>query len=164
MKIEKWFSEKLKSLEDDLEFRLESLILRITEKICIRMEAKKLNRTKLASLLDVSPPAVTKILNGSSNFTLKTLLSLADALDMELNVDFVEKQVTADEQVDVSMISGDGIYIETHGGATFSVNFPGVYYSYATVQSVETTEDADASATAAYTEPISDLDYYRQAA
>jgi len=36
-------------------------------------------------LLDTS---VTKLLNGNSNFTLKTLLKVADALDLKFNVSF----------------------------------------------------------------------------
>ena len=64
----------------------------LTEKICVRMKQKNINRTRLSNLLDVSPPAVTKILNGNSNFTLKTLLSMSDALDLELKIDLVEKK------------------------------------------------------------------------
>ena len=59
------------------------------------MKQKGMNRVKLAQSLNVSPPAVTKILNGTSNFTLKTLLSLADALDFNLKIDFEDKTVSA---------------------------------------------------------------------
>lgn len=91
MNSEKWYKKILKSFEDDLDFRLEKIILDITESISKRMEDKRVNRVKLAELLNVSPPAVTKILNGTSNFTLRTLLSLSDVLDLELNVGFKEK-------------------------------------------------------------------------
>jgi transcriptional regulator with XRE-family HTH domain len=92
MKTKNWFKNKLDSFKDDFEFRLETLILELTEKICVRMEQKKISRTILAELLEVTPAAVTKILNGNSNFTLKTLLSLADALETEIKIDFKEKQ------------------------------------------------------------------------
>lgn len=91
MKTGKWFKRKMESFKDDFNFRLETLILDLTEKICIKMEQKNINRTRLSDLLNVSPPAVTKILNGNSNFTLKTLLSMSDALDLELKIDFVDK-------------------------------------------------------------------------
>jgi len=91
MKIEEWFKKKIEYFAEDFEFRLETLILNITEKICERMQQKKINRTRLAEKLKVSAPAVTKILNGNSNFTLKTLLSVADALDLELKIDFVDR-------------------------------------------------------------------------
>ena len=47
------------------------MILEITEVICQKMAEKKMTRKSLAEKLSISPPAVTKILNGNSNFTLK---------------------------------------------------------------------------------------------
>jgi len=91
MRPGEWFKEKLESLKDDFEFRLETLILDLTEKICARMKQREINRTRLSELLNVSPPAVSKILNGNSNFTLRTLLSLSEALGLDLRIDFVEK-------------------------------------------------------------------------
>lgn len=91
MNTKDWFENKLEELKDDFEFRLEGFILHLTEDICKRMMQKDMNRTDLAQRLDVSRPAVTKILNGSSNFTLRTLLSIADALEYELDINFVEK-------------------------------------------------------------------------
>jgi len=94
MKLEELLIEKIGSYKDDFDFRLESFIFYLTETISKKMKEKSINRSKLAELLGVSPPAVTKILNGNSNFTLKTLLSLADCLDLNLKIDFQEKEVT----------------------------------------------------------------------
>ncbi len=91
MKAKTWFEKKLEQFENDFDFRLESIILDITEKICEKIEQKKINRSEFAEVLGVSKPAVTKILNGSSNFTLRTLLSIADALELNLAVQFEEK-------------------------------------------------------------------------
>lgn len=93
MKMEDLVSKELESYKDDFEFRLESIILELTESICKKMKEKNIGRSKLAQLLGVSPAAVTKILNGNSNFTLKTLLSLADSLDLSLKIDFQEKDL-----------------------------------------------------------------------
>jgi|APFre7841882724_1041349.scaffolds.fasta_scaffold36655_3 transcriptional regulator with XRE-family HTH domain len=93
MKAKKWLSDILKSFEGDLDFRLETLILELTESISKRMKEKNINRTQLAKLLNVSPPAITKILNGTSNFTLRTLLSIANTLNLDLDVNFREKNV-----------------------------------------------------------------------
>lgn len=92
MKTEEWFRKTLETFEEDREFRLETIILNLTEKICQKMRQKKINRTKLAELLGVSPAAVTKILNGNSNFTLKTLVSLSDALGLDLQINFIERK------------------------------------------------------------------------
>lgn len=88
MDTEKWFNEKLTALEDDPDFRLEEVILDLTEQISIRMKEKRMTRAKLAELLGVTPAAVTKLLNGNPNFTLKTLLKVAEALDLKFNASF----------------------------------------------------------------------------
>lgn len=99
--MENWLKKKIEEFKDDFEFRLESLILSITETISKSMKQRKISRTQLAERLNVSPPAVTKILNGSSNFTLKTLLSISDALDMDLVIDFIHKdaEIVIDDEV-----------------------------------------------------------------
>lgn len=101
MSFNNWIKEKLELYKDDFEFRFESLILDITENISEKMLKKNITRTKLAEKLNVSRPAVTKILNGNSNFTLKTLLSLSDALSLDLKVEFKEKEIKAFEHHEV---------------------------------------------------------------
>lgn len=92
MKNTNWFTSKLEAFKEDFEFRFEALVLDLTENICKRMAHENISRTEFAKRLSVSPPAVTKILRGNSNFTLKTLLSIADALGQELSIDFKEKE------------------------------------------------------------------------
>jgi transcriptional regulator with XRE-family HTH domain len=93
MSLQAWFKDKVDTFKDDFEFRLEKIILEITEKISRRMAEKDLNRKNLADKLQVSPPAVTKILNGTNNFTIRRLLTIADALDFDLQIKFKEKKV-----------------------------------------------------------------------
>jgi len=111
MSTQNWFTQQLNKFKDDIEFRLEMLILEITERICRTMAEKNMNRKDLAERLNVSPPAVTKILNGNSNFTLKTLLTIAHALDQELIIEFREKDAVnyhpIDDFIKVSSVSGD---------------------------------------------------------
>lgn len=92
MKRGKWFNNIMKEVENDFDYRLERMILELTESICQRMGELPITRSQLASKLNVSPAAVTKILDGNSNFTLKTLLSLSDALDSNLKVEFDAKK------------------------------------------------------------------------
>jgi len=91
MNIEELIDKKIESYKDDFEFRLESIILELTETIARRIKEKNINRSKLAELLGISSATVTKILRGNSNLTLKTLLALADALELDLKIDFKEK-------------------------------------------------------------------------
>ena len=91
MKAKEWFKSKIEEFKDDFEFRLEGLILDLTEEISKKMEQKKISKIELAKLLNVKPSYITKILRGYPNFTIKTLLSIADALNQELEINFKEK-------------------------------------------------------------------------
>ena len=95
MKNKTWLEKMLDSVKDSFEFRLEKIILDLTEQICKRMQDRQITRTQLARDLNVSPAAVTQILNGNSNFTLRTLLSFADALNLDLGIEFRPKEISA---------------------------------------------------------------------
>lgn len=91
MKPEKWFKNLLNTYKDDLEFRTEEVILDFTEKIVTKMDDMNVNRTNLAEKLGVSKAFITKLLNGNPNLTIKTMMSIAFALDCELNLDLYPK-------------------------------------------------------------------------
>jgi len=130
MNTQEWFRNKLESFKEDFDFRLETLILDLTETISRKMEERNLNRTKLAELLGISPPAVTKILNGNSNFTLKTLLSLADALQLDLKIEFKEKAIVTSRGIsipsvhDFTIASGSTVSTSIDAGASVITPFP----------------------------------------
>jgi transcriptional regulator with XRE-family HTH domain len=123
MGAQNWFKIKLDAIKNEFNFRLESLILDITEKISIKMKQKGMNRVQLAQSLNVSPPAVTKILNGTSNFTLKSLLSIADALDFNLKIDFEDKTVSTSKYISkgsvlIQLASEEEIEVRSKIGTT----------------------------------------------
>lgn len=91
VKTEKWFNKLLEKYEDDLEFRMEGMILDFTEKIVLKMKELNINRAELARRLGVSKSFVTKLLNGNPNLTIKTMMSLADVLNCDLNLDLYPK-------------------------------------------------------------------------
>ncbi len=64
----------------------ERAVLDFTEEIYGRMEALGLRKSQLAERLGTSPAYVTKILGGDANFTLKTMVRLARALDASVHV------------------------------------------------------------------------------
>ncbi|MCP4399977.1 MAG: helix-turn-helix transcriptional regulator [bacterium] len=133
MKTSTWFTQTLEALKDDVEFRLESKILEITEVICQKMAEKKMTRTRLAEKLDISPPGVTKILNGNSNFTLKTLLSLSEALDQELVIEFKERNVITYHPIEdvVNMTSvpeeANVVYLNKISSLTSDTPIPSIF-------------------------------------
>ena len=86
MKANKWFTEKLESFRDDIDFRTEEVILELTDKISEIMAREGVNRSELASRLGVSKAFITKLLNGNANLTLRTLVSIATALGCDLSI------------------------------------------------------------------------------
>jgi len=88
--LKNWFETLLKECKNDFDFRLECLLLGLTEQIAKIMREKNITRADFAQRLNVSPAVATEILKGNSNFALRTLLAIADALERRLEINFVE--------------------------------------------------------------------------
>lgn len=81
-----WFERRLQEYKDDPDFQTELLLLDINEQIVERMVARGMRRSELAQRLGSSRAFVTKLLNGRPNLTLKTLVEVASALDLAIDV------------------------------------------------------------------------------
>ncbi|MDA3937265.1 MAG: helix-turn-helix transcriptional regulator [Actinomycetota bacterium] len=79
-KLERRIAESV----DSVEYQVEDLILSLTGEFLDRMEQTDVSRADLARRIGVKPPRITRILQGNDNFTLKTLVGVADALDCKL--------------------------------------------------------------------------------
>lgn len=62
------------------------LLYRTTLEIARIMREKNLTKSQLAEKMNVSPSWVNKALNGQQNLTLKTILLIAIAMDVEVKV------------------------------------------------------------------------------
>jgi transcriptional regulator with XRE-family HTH domain len=91
MKTSVWFQDKLSQFKDDVDFITEEKLIALNEKIVEKMSAKNITRAELAKRLGVSKPMVTKLLNGNANMTIKTMVSVANALDCDINFDIFPK-------------------------------------------------------------------------
>ena len=69
--------------------------LDFTEAVYRRMTTLGLTKSQLAERLGTSPAYVTKILGGEANFTLKTMVRLARALEAEIVAELVPGAETA---------------------------------------------------------------------
>ena len=67
---------------------LSRLITEITNEINWRMGEDNVTRADLAGRMGVSPGRVSQVLSGGENLTLRTLVSLATALDGRFDVQF----------------------------------------------------------------------------
>ena len=83
------FKKLLEKHKNDPEYKLEGIILRVSEKIAGIMEDRHMTRGRLAERLGCSPAYVTKLLKGSENLTLKKLFEVSSALEADLVIDMV---------------------------------------------------------------------------
>jgi len=86
MKLNEWFERKVAEFKDDAAYQTELLLLDLTEQIIEQMEERGIKRSDLADRLGLSRPFVTRFLNGQPNLTFKTLVQVANALDLTVNV------------------------------------------------------------------------------
>jgi transcriptional regulator with XRE-family HTH domain len=81
---EESFSELFRKAEQSPEFWVETAIIDFTEELTRAMQRGGVSRADLARRLKTSPAYVTKVLRGEANFTMKTMVRLAQALGCEL--------------------------------------------------------------------------------
>ena len=80
MKTQFDFNELFEGVEESLAYKTEAAVLEFTEELVSRMKDRHISRADLARKIGCSPAYVTKILRGSTNFTLETMVKIADVL------------------------------------------------------------------------------------
>ena len=88
MKNKDWFDSLVVSMQDVPEYHLEKSILEITEQLSARMMELGTNHNQLAEKAGVSVATIRKILRGESTFRLKTMVTMAGALETDLKIEF----------------------------------------------------------------------------
>jgi len=64
-------------------YKVETSIMEFTEELVRLMEDRGISKSELARKIGANPAYITKILRGTSNFTMDTLVKIATALDCE---------------------------------------------------------------------------------
>jgi transcriptional regulator with XRE-family HTH domain len=77
-------SHRIEEILDSTNYQVEDLVLTLTGEFLRQMELTGTSRSELANRLGVKPPRVTRILQGNDNFTLRTVVHVADALGCRL--------------------------------------------------------------------------------
>lgn len=80
-------SNVLDRFRDTLDYEVAKVELAFTESLETLMQQRGVNKSELAKRIHTSPAYITKILRGSTNFTLETMVKLVRALDGELTVE-----------------------------------------------------------------------------
>src|SRR4029079_17159482 len=79
----------------DPEWDLYGVLLDVTEEIARGLIARSMKRSELAERLGTSRAYVTKLLDGQENMTLKTLVRVANALEMKVDTRFIPREQVA---------------------------------------------------------------------
>jgi len=80
------------SLEDDFEYKVESVKIEYATKIARRMDHLHISKSELAEKIGTSGPYITKVLRGDSNLTIESLVKFADAVEGELHLHISPKK------------------------------------------------------------------------
>ncbi len=93
IKRSKWDQDHYDRIKDDPEYIATGLMIDVNEILYIRMEELGLSQRDLAKRIGRSQPFVWKLLNHGTNMTVKTMVSLAQALELEvLPIKFAPKE------------------------------------------------------------------------
>jgi transcriptional regulator with XRE-family HTH domain len=90
-----WLEKRVDEHQNTPEYELEWLLLDLNEAIAGGMERASLSRSELAERLGTSRAYVTKLLDGQENMTLKTLVRVANALEMKVDTRFIPREQAA---------------------------------------------------------------------
>lgn len=90
--LAEWFDDLLDELQEDENYWLDAAKDEVATQVCQVMERKGVKKAELARRMEKTPTYITKVLKGTTNFTLDSLVSMARALGCDLEVRFVESQ------------------------------------------------------------------------
>lgn len=84
MELSRTYQELALSFEDDPDYILHGLLYEIAEEICAAMQEQGLTQAELAARAGMKPPALCRFLRTPSNTTLRTVVRLAVALNVDV--------------------------------------------------------------------------------
>ena len=80
------FAELFNRLQDSEAYEVDALKVELCEQIYLIMEREGVTKAELARRLETSRAYITKLLQGSANLTLESLVKVARALECKLSV------------------------------------------------------------------------------
>ena len=92
MELKDRFQALIDKYKDDPEYIAEGMLLDISEQFLGAMESQGINRSQLAEKLGCSNAYVTKLFNGSENFTIKKAVQIASVLGAMLDIAVVPNE------------------------------------------------------------------------
>ena len=97
MKHGTWAQQAFKELEHSPVYLTSRLMIEITEQFYIRMQELNISQHELAHRIGKKQPYISHIMAGEANPTLKTLVTIADALGTEFSIPHLIEKNLVDE-------------------------------------------------------------------
>ena len=130
------FSELFDRTKTSDRYWVERSILDVTEEIVARMEQLGVSKSELANRLGKTPQFVTKLLHGSNNFTLETMVKVARQLNAEVRV-HLQPEGTISEWISVlkkeTPRTEASAFVDWKSPTFKPVNFPSIDQHYESV-------------------------------
>ncbi|HEY4272028.1 MAG TPA: helix-turn-helix transcriptional regulator [Candidatus Udaeobacter sp.] len=76
----------LKAARETHEYRAEGASIEFTNAMVTRMREARVSRSELARMIKTTPAYISKILRGATNFSLDSMVKIANALNCELRL------------------------------------------------------------------------------
>ena len=95
LSLKERFEREIARLRDDPAFQLDQLLLDLNAEMWAAMQSRDVSRSELAERLGTSRAYVTKLLDGHENMTLKTLVRVANAMEMTVDVRLTPRKAAA---------------------------------------------------------------------
>ncbi len=87
-----WFDNESKQLENDPEYIAYSLMTGLAAQVAQKLEKEGLRQKDLAKRLGKSEGWISRFMNDPTNFSVKKLVEIAVALNMDLEINFKESE------------------------------------------------------------------------
>lgn len=97
MKRSDWYQGIYNSVKDNPIYLTERIMVQIGELIYSRMKEKNLSQRDLAAKLNKKQPFISRFLGDGGNTTIKTLVTIAQALDLSVEIKLLDKALATSE-------------------------------------------------------------------
>ncbi|WP_036218154.1 helix-turn-helix domain-containing protein [Marinospirillum minutulum] len=85
------FSKLLEQAKNGNDYWVAKISQDFTEEVSQIMQQKHITKKDLADKLETSPAYITKVMRGNTNFTVESMVKIANSLDMQLHVHLAPK-------------------------------------------------------------------------
>lgn len=99
-----WFKDLGERLKEDGRLQIDQAKLELSEQVFQLMHDQGVTEAELARRLGASRAYVNKVLQGTTNFTIESLVKLGLALNCDLKLGFEEARKASDEEPDIKVI------------------------------------------------------------